>query len=774
MTSFGIYMITEKMQLPLVSCIMPTYNRREFVPHAIRYFLRQDYANKELVVIDDGTDDVSDLVPKDERIRYFRLDKKATLGAKLNLACEHARGTIIAHWDDDDWYAARRLGYQVETLLHERTDVCGVNNLLYYDLCTRRAYQYIYPADQRTWLSGSSLCYIKNLWMANRFADIDVGMDGLFVRAVPPHCITVLQDSTFSVFMMHAHNVSPKMTDGAWWHPYPAEKIRQILGPDWAFYQNDHRETASSPHPRTTVSERQAEKPAKPVRNVFACLVHESQECVIDLVRNLRYHDPSSVILLYDGGKDPGLLHDHFPFERYGAELHPASRPIVWGCLHTFALDCMQFALDNFAFDTLTIVDSDQLGIRSGYSNHLGQFLSGQTEAGMLGNSPSPLPSITKVAPAVQAFKEIELWRPFLRGFSEGETKFVHWTFWPSTVFTADSARDLTQIFATNQQLQYIMRHTKIWATEEVILPTLVNLLGYKTARNPCSYDYVKYRMTYSLQQIDSAIAKTDVFWIHPIMRRYDNGLRKYIRERFNHYQKTALPESKLSSLEANADPGLLLTFPILTAMNKVEGWLEEDEADLLMVVCRQALVELPQTHSIVELGSYCGRSTVVLGSVVKAICPEAKVYAIDPHNGEIGALDQGIRKVTPTLEKFKLNITKAGLADVVETIQEYSFKVSWEKPISLLLIDGLHDYVNIARDFFHFERWVVNEGYIVFHDYANYYPGVPAFVNELLDSGNYRKVHRVGSMMVILKERMAETSQDVEPTEQLDHRERT
>jgi len=478
---------------------------------------------------------------------------------------------------------------------------------------------------------------------------------------------------------------------------------------------------------------------------------------VVDLVRNLRYHDPASVILLYHGGKEPGQLDDHFPFERYGAVLHPSPRPTVWGRLHTFALDCMQFALDNLSFDTLTIVDSDQLGVRSGYSDSLGEFLSGQTEVGMLGNSPGPLSTATNIAPAVQAFREIELWRPFLRRFAEGEAKFVHWTFWPSTVFTKDAARDLTQIFATNKQLQYIMCHTKIWATEEIILPTLVRLLGYKTCASPCSYNYVKYRMTYSLQQVDTALANTDVFWIHPVMRRYDDGLRKHIRERFNHYQRTDLSEGKIPSLEKNAHPGLLLTIPILTAMRKVEGWLEEQEADLLIAACRRALAEFPQTRSIVELGSYCGRSTIVLGSVAKAICPEAKVYAIDPHNGEIGALDKGIRKVTPTLEKLKLNIARAGMADVVEVIQEYSFRVSWDKPINLLLIDGLHDYVNVARDFFHFEPWVVDEGYMVFHDYADYYPGVQAFVNELLGSGKYRKVHRVGSMIVVQKSGIAD-----------------
>src|SRR6516225_11363093 len=100
------------------------------------------------------------------------------------------------------------------------------------------------------------------------------------------------------------------------------------------------------------------------IRNVFACLVHENRECVIDLVRNLHFLDPASLILLYNGGRDSRLLNDSFPFQRYGAVIHPAPRPAVWGKLHQFALDCMEWALENHSFDTLTIVDSDQLATR--------------------------------------------------------------------------------------------------------------------------------------------------------------------------------------------------------------------------------------------------------------------------------------------------------------------------------------------------------------------------------------------------------------------------
>lgn len=67
---------------PLTTCIMATYNRRAFVPQAIEYFLRQDYANKELVIVGDGNDAISDLVLLDERIRYICLGEENTVEGK--------------------------------------------------------------------------------------------------------------------------------------------------------------------------------------------------------------------------------------------------------------------------------------------------------------------------------------------------------------------------------------------------------------------------------------------------------------------------------------------------------------------------------------------------------------------------------------------------------------------------------------------------------------------------------------------------------------------
>ena len=79
---------------PLVSCIMPTYNRRRFVPGAIRSFLRQDFPNKELVILDDGTDPVADLMPDDPQVHYVRLSQRTTVGAKRNLCLRAGRRLV--------------------------------------------------------------------------------------------------------------------------------------------------------------------------------------------------------------------------------------------------------------------------------------------------------------------------------------------------------------------------------------------------------------------------------------------------------------------------------------------------------------------------------------------------------------------------------------------------------------------------------------------------------------------------------------------------------
>jgi glycosyltransferase involved in cell wall biosynthesis len=225
-------------RIPQVTCIMPTWNRRAFVPQAIAYFLRQDYPNKELLILDDGTDSVGDLIPQDERIRYIRLAHKASTGSKRNLACKEADGSIIAHWDDDDWMSSTRLSYQVSNLLAAKADMCGTNRLYFFDPASDRAWEYVYRAGGKPWLAGGTLCYTRAFWQANPFPDISVGEDARFVWSNPSMKLLALEDTSFYVALVHPHNTSPKRTTDSSWHPLPTGQIRALIGEDIGFYQS--------------------------------------------------------------------------------------------------------------------------------------------------------------------------------------------------------------------------------------------------------------------------------------------------------------------------------------------------------------------------------------------------------------------------------------------------------------------------------------------------------------------------------------------------------
>lgn len=213
---------------PLVSCIMPTADRRDFVPQAIRNFLAQDYGPRELIVLDDGRDSVADLIPEHEAIHYMRLDRKLTLGAKRNIACEMARGELIAHWDDDDWMAPGWLSSQVKALLGQGADICGLDKVFFYAPEGRRAWQYVYDG-RSPWVCGGTLCYRREFWRGAPFADINVGEDNAFVWAPQHKRIVVNPDQHLYVARVHARNTSPKETLNRRWRSYPVEQVERLM-----------------------------------------------------------------------------------------------------------------------------------------------------------------------------------------------------------------------------------------------------------------------------------------------------------------------------------------------------------------------------------------------------------------------------------------------------------------------------------------------------------------------------------------------------------------
>lgn len=122
---------------PRISCVMVTANRRAIAARAVQCFVQQRWANRELVVIDDGQEDYAPLfaaIPQD-RIVYHRLpaDPATTLGRLRNLSLDLARGQIVAQWDDDDWYHPDRLRQQAGALTNGKHACVLAATLMHLD-----------------------------------------------------------------------------------------------------------------------------------------------------------------------------------------------------------------------------------------------------------------------------------------------------------------------------------------------------------------------------------------------------------------------------------------------------------------------------------------------------------------------------------------------------------------------------------------------------------------------------------------------------------------
>ena len=104
---------------PLVSVVIPTYNRASMVGSAIASVLRQTIDNLEVIVVDDGsTDDTENAVKglKDDRIRYIRHAVNKRLPATRNTGIANARGRYIAFLDDDDQWGPDKLRRQLDAI----------------------------------------------------------------------------------------------------------------------------------------------------------------------------------------------------------------------------------------------------------------------------------------------------------------------------------------------------------------------------------------------------------------------------------------------------------------------------------------------------------------------------------------------------------------------------------------------------------------------------------------------------------------------------------
>jgi glycosyltransferase involved in cell wall biosynthesis len=105
---------------PLVSIIMPTYNRGGYILETIQSIIDQTYKNWELIILDDGSEDnTHEIIANvtDSRIQYIKHEHTGITGILKNKGIELAKGALIALMDSDDLWMRDKLELQVDALL---------------------------------------------------------------------------------------------------------------------------------------------------------------------------------------------------------------------------------------------------------------------------------------------------------------------------------------------------------------------------------------------------------------------------------------------------------------------------------------------------------------------------------------------------------------------------------------------------------------------------------------------------------------------------------
>jgi len=118
---------------PLVSIIVPLYNSEKYIEETINSVLAQTWPNKELILVDDGSDDRSLAIAKSfssEIMKVFSQENRGASSAR-NRGLREARGEFIQFLDADDLLSPDKISVQIATL-KDRRDLLAISDTIYF------------------------------------------------------------------------------------------------------------------------------------------------------------------------------------------------------------------------------------------------------------------------------------------------------------------------------------------------------------------------------------------------------------------------------------------------------------------------------------------------------------------------------------------------------------------------------------------------------------------------------------------------------------------
>jgi predicted O-methyltransferase YrrM len=198
---------------------------------------------------------------------------------------------------------------------------------------------------------------------------------------------------------------------------------------------------------------------------------------------------------------------------------------------------------------------------------------------------------------------------------------------------------------------------------------------------------------------------------------------------------------------DARRLPADLDTFSsnLLRDVNDVEGYLAPNEMKFLALIaaCPTASGE------ILEIGSFKGKSTIILAKASSLVDTNTIVNAVDPMTAPCET-DPDLEGSASSLDDFRKNICEHNLESRIRLHQMMSHDLapSWSKPLRLLWIDGDHTYPGTLRDFRGFAPHLIDKGIVAIHDTLHQFEGgARVFLEEVLRNPNFGACGFCGSI---------------------------
>ena len=174
----------------------------------------------------------------------------------------------------------------------------------------------------------------------------------------------------------------------------------------------------------------------------------------------------------------------------------------------------------------------------------------------------------------------------------------------------------------------------------------------------------------------------------------------------------------------------------LLKEAETIEGYLSPNEMRFLALLAACPTAE----GDVLEIGSFKGKSTVILAKAAALADENAKIHAVDPMTAP-SETDPDLRGDETSFTDFQKNLKAHAVADRIEFHQTFSYDLAktWNRPLRFLWIDGDHTYKGTKLDFDGFAPHLADGAIVAIHDVLHEFDGgIRVYMEDILLSPSF------------------------------------